>query len=269
MRNNQQLDGCRTVVGHLAGINKLSREIAAADGIIHCASTRADERAPVVNDDIRGTGRLINGWRKGSFVYASSTTIHGIPKGTITETTPVEALSWYDVGKIKSEALLQEASGRGQRGPGISLRTALLFSPNDRRHDRQYLAHIVEQCRLGKKFVFDSEQGLETYGSSFIGGEDFGRAFVDALSLKVAGAYNIASGFCTWRVLIETINRFAGTRADFVIRSGAVPQPDECRLAQSKTLLNVQAFSERTEFMPQQTLESILEDYIARERTQS
>jgi nucleoside-diphosphate-sugar epimerase len=147
------------------------------------------------------------------------------------------------------------------------LRPAGLFiSANDRRHSRQRLSIIYQRCQQNCKFIFQSEEGLETYGSSFVGGADFGRAAADALAIKVSGSYNVASGFCTWKSLIETINRTAGTRADFAIQAGGIVDPGEFLLPQSRTCLDVSAFRTQVGFVPQQTVEQLIQEFVVAER---
>jgi len=260
------LPGCRAVVGELATIDRLAREIAKAGAIIHLASPRGQDRESVVKDDVLGTGALIDAWRTGAFIYTSSPTVHGVPRAVLKEDSPMDITCWYDMGKYCNEFQLRQTESVPARGPAISLRPALYFGANDRRHDRQMLSFVHTHCRLGSKFVFDSEHGLETYGSSYIGGADFGRAVCDALTIRTSGAYNVAGGFCTWRQLIEAINRHAGTRADFFVRPGAQPGAGEARLAQSITLLDTQRFAAETHFVPQESLDGLVETFVAQER---
>jgi nucleoside-diphosphate-sugar epimerase len=266
VRKPASLPGCRTVIGELATIDRLADEIGNARAIVHLACSSADETESVLRDDILGTSLLTSAWRSGPFIYTSSPTIHGYPQADLTENSPIGMRSWFEAGKFTNEFQLRLAEQCGHRGPGMRLRPGLLFTASERRHNQQFLSWFHEHCQLGNKFIFDSEKGLDTYGSSFIGGEDFGRAVAQSLDIKVAGAYNVASGFCTWRALIETINRFAGTHADFLIRPGAQPGPGECRPPQSRTFLDVSAFTAQTTFVPQQNLEMLVEEFVQAER---
>jgi nucleoside-diphosphate-sugar epimerase len=146
------------------------------------------------------------------------------------------------------------------------LRPAYIFAINGRRHDRQQLSLTYVQCQLGSRFVFDSEEGLEKYGCAFIGGADFGRAVAAAVTRDVSGIYTIAGGFFTWRELIETINRLAGTKSDFVVRADTRPQSGEFRLPQSRTELDTTAFANATGFAPKETLEDLVEAFVRMER---
>src|SRR3712207_3084881 len=90
VRREVRLEGCRTVSGDLAALEGVLEEILSADGIIHLASPRSQEREYVVLDDIVGTGVLTDAWRSGPFIYASSPTVHGIPRDVLTETSPID-----------------------------------------------------------------------------------------------------------------------------------------------------------------------------------
>lgn len=266
VRFGRTVPHCRNIVGDLCDITRIAGDVAAADGVIHLASPRSNERHAVVHQDIQGTGDLIDAWRKGNFVYASSQTVYGIPRESLTESSQHDAMCWYDLGKLCNEYQLWMAEPLGERRAAVSIRMALLFGNGPRRNDRQYLPGIYDECLRGTPFVFDSEQGMETYGSSFIGEEDFGRAIVDALGIGTAGPYNIASGFCTWKELIHAIDRCAGTRSRFVIRPGGHAERGEFRLPQSRSFLETTAFSRETGFSPRQTLEELIDRYAARER---
>lgn len=268
VRRPTRLDGCRTVVGELAEIHRLAGEIAPTDAIVHLASSRGNSRQSVIEEDVQGTGELIDAWQQGNFVYASSQTVYGIPRETLTESSPLDAMCWYDLGKICNEFQLRMAEPTLDRGAAVSLRMALLFAGGDRRGDRQFLPMVYEQCRLGAAFVFDSEEGLATYGSSFIGEEDYGRAVADALNVDASGPYNLAGGFCTWQSLVEAINAAAGTGARFVIRPGGQAEPGEFRLPQSRSYLDTGAFTAETDFVPRQTLDELVERFVARERAE-
>jgi nucleoside-diphosphate-sugar epimerase len=263
VRRPAQLDGCRTVLGNLADLNKLAAEIGQSDAVIHLASPRSNDRDTVLRYDIRATGELLDLWQRGNFIYASSQTVYGIPRQPLTENSPLDAMCWYDLGKMCNEFQLRMSEPDERRGAAVSLRMALLFAAGDRRGDRQFLRAIYDQCRSGATFVFDSEEGLEMYGTSFIGEADFGRAVVDALGIRVSGPYNLAGPFCTWRSLIETLNRHVTKRATWVIRPGAEAGPREYRLPQSRSCLDASAFAAQTGFAPRQTLEEVIARFVA------
>jgi len=199
VRRRERLDGCRTVVGDLSEIHTCAGEIAAADAIVHLASPRSNRRDIVLLEDIIGTSRLLELWHRGNFVYLSSQTVYGVPRQRLTESLPLSGTCWYDLGKICNEGQVNVARQGVAVGAGVSLRLPLLFGHGPRRNDRQWLPQVYRHCLGGGVFLFDSEEGIETYGSSFIGEQDGARAVADALGITESGAYNIAGGFCTWR----------------------------------------------------------------------
>jgi len=268
VRKPSDSPGCRTVIGELTTIDRLGGEIRNADAIIHLACPRTDERERVLREDILGTSLLIDAWRSGPFIYASSPTIYGHPHTTVREDSTISLRQWYETGKFSNELQLRIAERDRPRGPCVRFRPAMLFTASKRRHGEQYLNSFYQHCRLGSKFVFDSEEGLETYGSSFVGGADFASAVAQSLDLKVGGSYNVVGGFCTWRQLVETINRIAGTRADFLIREETRPGPGECRPPQSRVFLDGSAFAEQTGFTPRQGLEELVEAFVRVESAQ-
>ncbi len=261
VRRPEALEGCRTVAGDLADVAAFADEVRRADAVIHLASPRSNDRQTVVREEILATGALLDAWQCGNFICASSQTVYGVPRQALVESSPVDALCWYDLGKVCNEFQLRMCEPGGGRGAAVSLRLALVFAAGPRRGDRQFLPEVYEQCMRGAAFVFDSEEGLETYGSSFIGEEDLGRAVADAMKVERSGPYNLAGGFCTWRSLVEAIGRCAGTRADFVVRNGAEPEFGEYRLPQSRSFLDTSAFAAETAFEPEQTLEELVERY--------
>lgn len=264
-RRDAPIDGCRTVPGSLAHPHSFLEEASLADGIIHLASPRSLQREAVVQQEILGTGALIDAWSRGNFVYASSQTVYGVPRAPLTESSAVDPACWYDLGKVCTEHQLRMAEPIRERGAGVSLRIALLFSAGERRRDRQFLPAVVDHCLRGGAFFFDSEAGVETYGSSFLGEEDMGRAFVDALALTKPGAYNVAGAFCTWRELIETIARLSGRQARWVVRPNGRPERGELRLPQSRSYVDAGRFRAETGFAPRQSLEETVARFLARE----
>jgi nucleoside-diphosphate-sugar epimerase len=268
VRKPTELPGCRTVVGELATIDRLASEIGNAEAIVHLACANTQESEPILRGDILGTSLLASAWSSGPFIYISSATIYGYgrPQSDLTEDSPIDVSSWYEAIKFTNEFQLRIAEQRGKRGPCIRLRPGMLVTTSERCRNLQLLSFFYRHCCVGSKFIFDSEEGLESYGCSYIGGPDFGRAVVHSLNIKAAGPYNVAAGFCTWRALIETINRHAGTHADFLIRPGAEPGPGECRPPQSRTFLDVSAFCAQTGFVPQQVLEELVQEFVQAER---
>jgi nucleoside-diphosphate-sugar epimerase len=261
-----ELPGARVVVGTLGLLGELEDAIAGCDGIVHLASGRTADRERVVYEDILGTGDLIDLWKRGPFVYASTTTVHGVPRGVISSDTPVHIEDWYDCGKAVNEFQLREAAGRDGRGRGISLRPTLFFGRSSGVPDRQYLAWFLGHALSGHALIFDSEEAMATSGAAFVGLGDFGRAVVAALDLEASGAFPIASGFVTWRDLMDAVNRHAGGSGRCVVRPNGPSGPDEIRAAHSRTELDDSAFRSLTGWQPRESLDELVAAFVAGER---
>lgn len=256
--------GCRPVLGSLEKLGEVAHEIARADAVIHLASARSNQREEVIAKDVLGTARLLDAWRRGNFVYASSQTVYGIPQGPLTETAPLQPVVWYDLGKIYNELQIAMAAAEGARGAGVSLRMAVLFGPVAKsKNAPQFHEMIYEACVRGNRFLLESEAALEGYGTSFIGDRDLARAMADSLKIAESGPYNVAGPFCTWKELIATIDRFAGTRSRFVFRAGAQPEAGEFRLPQSRSYVDSKKFEAATSFRAEQGLEELIERFVA------
>lgn len=259
------LKGYRPLIGDLARIYDLAGEIAAAGGIIHCASPRSQDRHTVLTTDIEGTGRLLDLWGTGPFVYASSQTVYGVPRDVLREDSALDPGGWYDLGKICNEH--QVALRATECGlPGVNLRLPLVFSDGPRRRDRQYLPEILDALRGGRPFLFGGEEAFETAGSVFIGADDLGRAITDSLGIARSGPYNLAGGFCTWRELIESMARHAGLKPLFRLRAGAVARDDEYRMPQSRSAYDCSRFTAATGFSPRQSLDDVVRRFVDAER---
>lgn len=256
--------GSRPVFGSLTDLGRALPELSRCDGIIHLASERNNNRETVLTREIGSMGRLLDTWQKGNFVYASSQTVYGIPSGELTESSKIAPMCWYDLAKVSNEFQMHFTEPAFARKAAVGLRMALLFGSGPRCTDRQFLPLIYDQIRNGSAFLLDSEEGLETYGTSFIGEQDLARAFVDALDISVAGPYNIAGGFCTWKQLIEGFDRNLGTRSKFIVRGDTSPRAGEFRLPQSRSYLVTSAFENQTVFMARQSLDELLSKFVNR-----
>jgi len=265
VRRPAQIAGCRVIVGDLFDPAPFAKEVEESDVIVHLASSRSLGQDEVLGD-IAGCAGVIEHWKQGTFVGLSSGSLHPGGPVALREGMPLAIGNGYALGKACNEFQLRVAAEVGRRGPGIILRPGIFLGAGKRRNDRQVLGEIYQRCRSNAKFLFWSEEGLESFGSSFIGTSDFGRAVSDALVLKISGAYNVAGGFCTWRHLIETINRCAGTRAEFVVSPRPPSVSGEFALPQCRRFLDTARFDQAASFGPRQTLEQLVEDYVRAEQ---
>jgi nucleoside-diphosphate-sugar epimerase len=266
VREPTPLTGAQTVVGQLGFLDGLAGEIGASGSIVHLASERSAERERVVYEDIMGTGELLDAWQRGPFVYASSATIHGEPRAVLEASAPIDILDWYNAGKAVNEFQVRDAveAAVPGRGPGISLRPCLYFGRSHRAPFRQYLNSYFFHAQAGHTFTCDTDAAGAGAGVSYIGDADYGRAVVAALDRGTSAAYPIASGFVTYRDLLDTINRVAGTTGRWAVRPPS--GPDDFRVPHSRIEINSSAFTAQTGWHPQQGLDELVSAFVAGER---
>jgi nucleoside-diphosphate-sugar epimerase len=269
VREPVQIDGAQTVVGMLGVLDAAAEEaVRSASGIVHLASERSADRERVVYDDILGTGELLDLWQRGPFVYSSTTTVHGMPYDRLRSDTPLHIDDWYACGKAVNEFQVRAAAATGgtPRGAGISLRPTLYFGPSRRAPERQYLDWFLRRAVAGETITFVSEEAMTNAGAAYIGSEDFGRAVVAALGMDESGEYPVASGFVTWRQLLDTINRAAGAKGGAVVRPNGPEGPTEFAVPNSRTELDSSAFADRTGWQPRQALDELVDAFVRGER---
>lgn len=259
-RGDRAVEGCRMVRGDLTDVRPFRRDIERADAIVHLASPRSAVRDIVMREEVGGSEAMIAAWRRGPFVYASSTSIHGVPQGILGQDAPLEPGNWYDVGKIATEAALRNASGRSGRGPAVILRAAIYAGGGARSMDGQIIGELIADCRAGRRFRFESQDALDTSGVSFVGIADFARAVVGALPLPAGGAYPIATGFIRWRDLIDLINDRVSPGATYSVGPGS---GDDARLPQSRTEIDASAFVKASGWEPTDSIADLLDEALA------
>lgn len=240
----------------------MNRHLRDCDGIIHLASTRLKRRNSVITSDILGTGTLLDLWQRGPFVYASSQMVYGLGDEPMTEQTPVDPTSsWYDMGKYVCEFQLKSACDREGRGAGIALRIPAVLSAS--RGRGQTLDMLYRDMMRGATFIFDSEETLETAGSDYISGPDLGKAFASALAISTSGPYNIATGYFTWKELLDGLARTTGAKGRFMIREGGSLGPLEARLPHRQSRLDISRFKSIVHMEPGETVKQIIDDFAA------
>ncbi|MGH7660392.1 MAG: NAD-dependent epimerase/dehydratase family protein [Vulcanimicrobiaceae bacterium] len=258
-----QIDGCINAPAELYAIGTQNRHIRSSDGIIHLASTRQKRRNAVITSDIIGTGALIDLWQRGPFVYASSQMVYGLGDEPKTEQTPVDPTSsWYDMGKYVCEFQLSSACDRNGRGAGIALRVPAVLSAS--RSRGQTLDMLYRDMMRGATFVFDSEETLETAGSDYISGPDLGKAYASALAISASGPYNVATGYFTWKALLEGLAQATGAKGRYMVGKSGTVGGLEARLPQRRSRLDTSRFKSIVHTEAGETVEQILAEFAAR-----
>ena len=262
-RTPARIDNCINAPAELYAIATVYRHLRECDGIVHLASTRLKRRNPVITSDILGTGALLDLWPRGQFVYASSQMVYGLSDEPKTEQTPVDPTSsWYDMGKYVCEFQLSQACDQNGRGAGIALRVPVVLSSS--RGRGQTLDMLYRDVMRGATFVFDSEETLEKAGSDYISGPDLGKACASALAISSSGPYNVATGYFTWKQLLDGLVTATGAKARYMIRSDGKLGPLEARLPQWQSRLDTSRFKQIVHTEPGETVEQIVTEYAER-----
>ncbi|MDD5210300.1 MAG: NAD(P)-dependent oxidoreductase [Elusimicrobiales bacterium] len=259
---DKDLKGCGVIQARISEVSKYAGVLAGCDGVIHLASTMSADRNPAISEDITGTGHMLDNWRKGNFIYASTQTVYGIPRGPLTEDHPISPMCWYDIAKACCEDQLTIEPPRPGRGVGIALRLPPFFGPGAGGRGVQFLENIYAHCVKGHVFAFESERALETAGTSFVGPADLARAVSDSLELKTGGTYNLSCGFCTWRDLIGELGRRGGFVPRFSLLTGLPAGCHYVRMPQSVSFVDASRFSELAGFSARQGLGELLDAFI-------
>jgi nucleoside-diphosphate-sugar epimerase len=250
-------------IGDLRDGHGLSAAARGADAIVHCASPRSLDAREVAAVEIDGMTRLLDTWQRGPFVTMSSQTVYGVPDRRLTEDAPLCPGSWYDHGKLACESLLAMEAGRGARGPGVVFRLPLLFGAGPRRRSRQFLPGLVDALRRRDRFVFADPESARRHGTVYIGDRDLGLAAIAALGMDRGGPYNLASGFVSWRVLLDTLGSALGITPRIAFRSDdGAREADEFRLPRSRTAYDCRRFRLHSGFAPSQDLATILQRFL-------
>lgn len=216
----------------------------------------------MITSDIIGTGTLLDLWTRGPFVYASSQMVYGVGNAPKAEQTPVDPTSsWYDMGKYVCEFQLSSACDREGRGAGIALRVPVVLSAS--RGRGQTLEMLYRDMMRGATFVFDSEEALETIGSDYISGPDLGKSYASALAISTSGPYNVATGYFTWKELLEGLARATGTPSRYTIRENTGLGALEARLPHWQSRLDTSRFKGIVHMDAGETVEQIVGDFAA------
>jgi nucleoside-diphosphate-sugar epimerase len=188
--------------------------------------------------------------------------VYGLGDEPKTEQTPVDPTSsWYDMGKYVCEFQLSSACDRDGRGSGIALRIPAVLSTS--RGRGQTLDMLYRDMVRGATFVFNSEEALETSGSDYISGTDLGKAFASALAISKSGPYNVATGYFTWKELLEGLARATGAKGRYTVREGDNLGPLEARLPHHRSRLDTARFKSIVHTDAGETVEQILAEFAA------
>jgi nucleoside-diphosphate-sugar epimerase len=253
------IEGCRTISSDLYSIRAVVRQIRDCEGIVHMAATRSEQRRDAVAQDILGTGELLDLWDRGPFVYASSQAVYGEAEPPFEEFSPLLPATWYALGKYAGEFQLQQAAKRVQR-PAIALR----FAPVLTTVRGQLLESVYEDMRRGATFAFESNEGMQSFGISYTGPNDYATAVALALEIERSGSYNVASGYLSWEALLHMLAERSGQQPKIEVRYAGAPEPNVSVLPQRSARLDTARFVAATGFAPQDDWPHLVESFLDR-----
>ncbi len=237
-----------------------------ADHIVHLAASRQDCKDKDIYEDVIIAGRLLESWKRGQFVFASSQIVYTESSvSTVNEQSSVSPHNWYGASKLAIENLIQvqHAKNSVQAGfPGgfVIFRLPLVLHASA--GNCQFLENLVFAALSNLDFCFDCpEEQAHKYGSSWIGLCDINRAFIHSLSGIASGIYNVHSSYIkTIDALKLVIARTKSkSRVLFNSKGGGIDIP------LSNANLDTQKF-EATGFTPKECIETILDDFLLRNK---
>lgn len=232
------------------------------DGIVHLASSGAQTHQEILDIDITAMHQLLAQWTRGPFIYCSSQTVYGVPQGVLSEEHPLDPVTPYDWGKVANEfRLLQQAKETGR--PANGLRIGLLCGPNQSDKTPQYLDMMTAALMEQRRFVFPSDKAMYLGGTSILGGQDAGRAFATALTLKQSAMWNVAGPYCCWRDILDGIAARLGLAVEMCVAGSDARHQEDFILPGSVSNVPATKFAAATEWSSQENLESILDTYVA------
>ncbi|WP_338674380.1 condensation domain-containing protein [Streptomyces sp. SCSIO 30461] len=206
-------DGVEVIEGDLADPSALRAAVAAADAVIHAACTFT---RPEV--DLAAMEAMVDGWRRGPFVFVSSVDAYGHPAGdrVAEESAPGEPLSPYGRGKLDCEALLLRAAGTEGRGGASAVRSPIVWGAHDRLRDQLRWGAtglLYQAAAEGRPIALPKPGtgGHDWYGVAWVHAAALARAVTACLDAPVHGVANAVSGHVSWHELATDLTGLLGS----------------------------------------------------------
>ncbi|MDH2392483.1 NAD-dependent epimerase/dehydratase family protein, partial [Streptomyces sp. HNM0663] len=200
-------EGVEVVEGDLADPDSLRAAAEGTAGIIHAACTFT---APDV--DRAAMQALLDGWRRGNFVFVSSIDAYGRPtveevaEGAVSQ----EPLSPYGRGKLDCERMLAQAAGAGGRGGASSVRAPVVWGAHDRLRDQLRwgaTGELFQAARAGEPIPLP--QG-GWYGTPWVHAAALARTLVTCAETPAHGVVNAIGGHVSWAEAATELARLLG-----------------------------------------------------------
>ncbi|MET8453064.1 condensation domain-containing protein [Streptomyces sp. NPDC005209] len=206
-------DGVEVIEGDLADPAALREAVAAADAVIHAACTFT---RPEV--DLAAMEAMVEGWRRGPFVFVSSVDAYGHPADDrVTEASASqEPLSAYGRGKLDCEALLLRAAGTEGRGGASAVRSPIVWGAHDRLRDQLRWGStglLYQAAHEGRPIELPrpGTAGHPWYGAAWVHAAALARAVTSCLDTPVHGVASAVSGHVSWQELASDLTTLLGS----------------------------------------------------------
>ncbi|WP_030659756.1 condensation domain-containing protein [Streptomyces rimosus] len=206
-------DGIEVAEGDLSDPDSLRAAAADADAVIHAACTFT---SPEV--DLAAMRAVLDGWRRGAFVFVSSVDAYGQPPVTdvTEETPPAGPFTAYGRAKLDCERMLLEAAGSGGRGGATVARVPIVWGPHARLRDQLRwgsTGQFFQAARGGEPIELPArERGW--YGAPWVHGAALARALVSCVERPSGGVVNTVGGHVDWRDFAAELIRLLGSSSE-------------------------------------------------------
>ncbi|MBM3835389.1 MAG: NAD(P)-dependent oxidoreductase [Verrucomicrobia bacterium] len=170
-------------------------------------------------------GRALQAHPVARLIYFSSAAVYGEENHNtnITEETPARPTSFYGVGKLACEGILQKVIGQQPKSSLVILRPALVYGPGDR--SASYGPSGFVRAALSANAVKLWGNGEEMREFVFV--EDVARLVRDLVLSKWAGVLNVVSGRSYSFVdVLNVIERLTGKKIHTTSAPRTKPQVD-------------------------------------------
>ncbi|KEF20621.1 non-ribosomal peptide synthetase/polyketide synthase [Streptomyces rimosus] len=206
-------DGIEVAEGDLSDPDSLRAAAAGADAVIHAACTFT---SPEV--DLAAMRAVLDGWRRGAFVFVSSVDAYGQPPVTdvTAETPPAGPFTAYGRAQLDCERMLLEAAGTGGRGGATVARVPIVWGPHARLRDQLRwgaTGQFFQAARGGEPIELPArDRGW--YGAPWVHGAALARALVSCVERPSGGVVNTVGGHVDWRDFAAELIRLLGSSSE-------------------------------------------------------
>ncbi|MGK5544596.1 condensation domain-containing protein [Streptomyces sp. URMC 127] len=221
-------EGVEAAEGDLADADSLRAAVTDdVTAVIHAACTFT---SPDV--DVAAMRALLDGWRRGSFVFVSSVDAYGRPSAAdvAEDTAPQEPLTPYGRAKLACERMLWEAAGTGGRGGAAVVRAPIVWGPHPRLRDQLRwgaTGALFQAARAGEPVVLPATgavpaSGDRWSGAPWIHAAALARALVTCAERPPQGTVNAIGGHVGWEEFATELIRLLGSSST-VVAGGPAP----------------------------------------------